>query len=57
VVLQDDGNLVVYDTAGHPRWSSGTAGTGAHNRLVVQNDGNLVLYSAHGAVWNTHTWA
>jgi lysozyme len=55
VLLQSDGNLVVYDTGHHPRWSSGTSGSGAHNRLVVQNDGNLVLYGPHGPLWDTHT--
>lgn len=55
LTLQIDGNLVVYSAPGHPAlWSSGTAGTGAHNRLVLQSDTNLVLYNAAGrALWNT----
>jgi hypothetical protein len=41
--MQGDGNLVLYDYAGHPRWASGTDGHhGA--RLVLQCDGNLVIY-------------
>jgi lysozyme len=55
LLLQPDGNLVAYDTSHHPRWASGTSGTGRNNRLVVQNDGNLVLYGPTGPLWSSHT--
>ena len=47
VVMQSDGNLVVYDAQGSGRWASGTVGN-PNARLVVQNDGNLVVYRADG---------
>ncbi|MFC4066894.1 hypothetical protein [Actinoplanes subglobosus] len=48
LVMQDDGNLVLYDTGGayNPsaaRWSSGTYGN-AHAYARFQSDGNFVLY-------------
>lgn len=64
LVMQTDGNLVVYDRETsavtpaapaprltYPTWSSGTAGQpGAF--AVLQTDGNLVVYSAGGrALW------
>ena len=52
VLLQSDGNLVVYDGGGLGQWSTETVGT-ASPRLVVQNDGNLVIYNGSGrAVWD-----
>jgi len=55
LTMQTDGNLVLYDTAGHPLWFTGTGGNpGA--QLVMQLDGNLVLYSADGApLWQSGT--
>jgi len=51
LVLQDDGNLVVYTSADVPVWWSATVGSGA-SLLAVQGDGNLVLYTAAGTpVW------
>jgi hypothetical protein len=54
LAIQRDGNLVMYDMYGAPRWASRTAGAGL-GFLVMQDDGNLVLYAAHGAAWATHT--
>jgi hypothetical protein len=55
LVYQTDGNLVLYDTARNPLWSSGTAGT-SPGRVVMQDDGNLVIYDASGApVWASNT--
>ena len=56
VVMQSDGNLVVYDGAGSaPVWSTNTAGhPGA--ALAIQNDGNLVIYDVDGTVlWASNT--
>ncbi len=53
LVMQPDGNLVIYDTQGQAKWASGTNGNaGAY--LTMQSDGNLVIYSSTGvAVWNS----
>ncbi len=56
LIMQGDGNLVVYNAATKPIWQSGTHGTGSNNRLVMQGDGNLVVYtSANRPVWNSAT--
>lgn len=54
-IMQQDGNFVIYDSAGVPIWSSGTANNpGAY--LAVQNDGNMVIYdSANRPLWSTNT--
>ena len=47
VVLQDDGNLVLYDASGTFRWTSGTQGHPmAYMRL--EDDGDLAIYAADG---------
>jgi hypothetical protein len=55
LVMQTDGNLVLYNQSGVAQWDSGTSGNpGAH--LVLQTDGNIVLYSAaNAALWATYT--
>ncbi len=56
VILQSDGNLVVYDTSGAVIWSSGTGGNSG-SVIHLQNDGNLVLYSSsNSALWATGTF-
>ena len=48
-ILQGDGNFVIYNTQGNPRWSTNTALNDKYNNpysgynLAVQEDGNLVL--------------
>jgi hypothetical protein len=55
LVLQGDGNLVLYWTGGAARWATGTAGR-AVARASMQADGNLVLYAPEGtAVWASGT--
>ena len=55
LVLQGDGNLVLYDGSGRPIWSSGTNGSSVQT-LAMQYDGNLVLYSTAGVpLWWTGT--
>ena len=57
LVMQDDGNLVMYSADGAPIWNSGTAGRPG-SYAVVQNDGNLVVYNAgNSALWWTGTWS
>lgn len=55
LVMQGDGNVVVYASAGRVVWSSGTSRSpGA--RLVMQGDGNLVIYNAAGTpIWHTRS--
>lgn len=56
LVMQTDGNIVVYASGSRVLWQSATNGRpGA--RLVLQGDGNLVAYGADNkAVWHTDTW-
>ncbi|MEV7422910.1 protein kinase [Streptomyces sp. NPDC091212] len=54
LILQKDGNLVLYDENGEARWSSGVFGSDFST--VFQEDGNLVVYSADAeAVWASNT--
>ena len=54
LVMQDDGNLVVYDTYGVATWASDTCRKGSKpHRLIMQDDGNLVVYDGGSAP----TWA
>ena len=47
MVMQGDGNFVVYDTHSEPLWWSGTSGhSGSY--LAEQTDGNLVVYEPGG---------
>jgi surface antigen len=55
LIMQGDGNLVLYGPGMRARWSSGTSGSGA-NRAVMQSDGNLVLYRPNNtAAWSSGT--
>ncbi|MGW4652696.1 hypothetical protein ACWEPF_39795, partial [Kitasatospora sp. NPDC004289] len=57
LVMQQDGNLVLYSKAtGNARWSSGTWGhPGA--TAFMQGDGNLVVRASDGtALWASGTW-
>ena len=55
LIMQSDGNLVLYVAGGRVLWSSKTKGdTGDH--LLMQTNGNLVLYDAAGnALWSSNT--
>lgn len=56
LVLQQDGNLVLYRTVDNqPVWATNTVGSGAV-RATMQFDGNFVLYQSHGvARWASNT--
>ena len=55
LVLQSDGNLVLYDKNNRALWHTRTAST-EPGRLVLQSDGNLVLYDKNNrALWHTRT--
>lgn len=54
LIMQTDGNLVLYRSGGYPLWASGTRGT---DSLWMQTDGNAVIYNQNGsAVWNSNSW-
>lgn len=55
LLMQTDGNLVVYSAGYHPLWGSGTNGnSGAY--FLLQNDGNMVIYSSsNNALWGSNT--
>jgi hypothetical protein len=55
LLLQPDGNLVLYSRGYHVLWNSGTPSVGV-DRLVMQGDGNLVLYSGGTPRWDTVTY-
>jgi len=56
LIMQGDGNLVQYNSAGQPLWHTSTYGSGAVV-AVLQYDGNFVLYRPDGVpVWHTNTW-
>lgn len=58
LIMQDDGNLVVYGNFGAGwtplGWASNTVGSGA-THASFQSDGNLVVYTASGAAWASNT--
>ncbi|GAA3029082.1 hypothetical protein GCM10020000_02090 [Streptomyces olivoverticillatus] len=55
LVMQTDGNLVVYDEFNRARWDSHTVNQGW--KAVFQTDGNFVVYTHSGrAVWDSHTY-
>lgn len=55
LVMQGDGNLVEYSSAGQVLWTAGTSrNPGAF--AAMQFDGNFVVYSpAHRALWNSRS--
>jgi hypothetical protein len=56
LVVQGDGNVVVYGPDGRARWSTGTWSRPG-NTLRMQPDGNLVVYdSGTFPVWSSGTW-
>ena len=55
LLLQSDGNVVLYESDSQPVWATGTDGQ-AVSQATMQPDGNLVLYSSSGdAVWASET--
>ncbi len=55
LIMERDGNLVLFGPRRNPIWSTGTHGTPAE-RCVMQKDGNLVLYAPGiQPVWSSAT--
>lgn len=50
LVMQGDGNLVLYNTAGQALWHTNTWGTAA-SLFIVQNDSNVMIYGPTGQVF------
>ena len=57
VIMQEDGNLVIYKSTGESVWASNTNGSSNYYAsLAVQTDGNVVIYRSGGGVaWATNT--
>ncbi|MET9914623.1 bulb-type lectin domain-containing protein [Streptomyces sp. NPDC006476] len=54
LIMQSDGNLVIYDEFNRARWASNTVNQGWTARF--QTDGNFVVYTASNrAVWASNT--
>ncbi|MFL6071922.1 MAG: hypothetical protein ACJ73S_00715 [Mycobacteriales bacterium] len=54
LIMQSDGNFVLYDENGRARWATNTVGRGAF--AAWQTDGNLVVYNGGGgAIWASNT--
>jgi hypothetical protein len=55
LIMQGDGNLVLYNKTGSPLWHTATSGNGA-SKLYVQEDGNMVIYKDTGeSTWSSGT--
>lgn len=55
LIMQKEGNLVLYNRANKPSWTTPTADQPG-SRAVMQKEGNLVIYNAaNKAVWTTKT--
>ena len=58
LILQRDGNLVIFDADNWPTWSTNTHKVGKGCIFKVEDDGELVLYSYQGKqVWASQTRA
>jgi len=56
-IMQQDGNVVLYDRHSHPLWATNTGRLINPRNFIMQTDGNLVLYSTDGkAHWASNTW-
>ena len=57
LVMQDDDNLVVYDTWNAPTWASYTCKKGTRGHyLIIQDDRNAVVYDGSGVPrWSSRT--
>lgn len=57
-IMQEDGNLVIYDSRNLPIWASNTDGKGkAPYRLIMQDDSNLVIYDSKNLpIWASNWW-
>ena len=55
LIMQGDGNLVLYGPGGRYRWDTGTGGRSV-SQAIMQGDGNFVMYGPGGEyIWDTAT--
>lgn len=55
LIMQTDGNVVLYDRNSRPIWATNTVGI-PPRELAMQGDGNLVLYATDGQpIWASNT--
>jgi len=57
LIMQGDGNLVIYDPNDSPIWASNTEGKGTPKyKYIMQQDGNLVIYDKfQNPIWASNT--
>jgi hypothetical protein len=55
LIMQGDGNLVLYPPSGPAIWHTNTWGNPGAT-LVIQNDCNAVIYSGATPLWHTISW-
>jgi hypothetical protein len=55
LIMQSDGNLVMYTAANAVPFATGEVGSGNADYVAVQNDGNVVQYGSGGAVFATNS--
>jgi serralysin len=53
LIMQTDGNVVLYDRHSQPLWATNTGGSIVPREFIMQTDGNLVLYGMD----NRPNWA
>lgn len=57
LILQSDGNVVLYDRNSHAIWATNTGRLINPREFIMQTDGNLVLYDTSGSPkWASNTW-
>jgi hypothetical protein len=54
LVMQNNGELILYRYDGKPAWSSHTSGD-TNTFVALQNDGNLVIYDKGKPIWFSNT--
>jgi hypothetical protein len=55
LLLQTDGNLVLYDATNRPLWDAGTVNR-AGSEVCIENSGNLIIKDLNGnKIWETGT--
>ncbi len=56
LVMQSDGNLVLYRSGVGPLWATNTTLKNGQTTAILQGDGNLVLYdAANHPLWQSNT--
>jgi uncharacterized protein YkwD len=57
LMMQTDGNVVLYDRNSQPLWATNTGGLITPREFIMQTDGNLVLYDKEGCPkWASQTY-